>query len=216
MIRTFESEEKKPTNNIRNKNNESTGHINILDNLPNELLSLDFLSIPELLTVCNTNKNLKATCKNTAFWDYFFTANKSKQRSSGISVNEHHLIVLKNLKNTLTYDEKAQVAIDEIKTELLKADNDVKTGFVLKLLDNPKEHVYKVIKDNLNTNLFETEPLLQKLLLPHLNEAAGTAVGYLNDAVDVQENMNILEHIATIQNQRGIKRQKLLSILNTR
>jgi hypothetical protein len=94
----------------------------MLEILPDKLLAeaVFNLPIPELLTVCAANKTINKFCKKSDFWTRYFTQNKSEKRSSGISVNEHHLLQLQKLRNRGIGN--AHITTKNILVELMKAE----------------------------------------------------------------------------------------------
>jgi hypothetical protein len=168
MENEYERVQTPPNKRPRYTTNYSKNFINILKELPDELLSVKLLfdlSIPDVLTVCETNTILKKNCEKHDFWKKFFEANKSKKRSSGISTNEHHLIELTILKNTHPYDTTAQAIIDKIEPELLKADEDIKKGIVCRLLYGLREDLYtEGVLHAIENGLFVKEPILVELI----------------------------------------------------
>jgi hypothetical protein len=157
--------------------------IKILEMLPDEVLSVAVLnlSIPDLLTVCRTNTNLKNFCEGQDFWKRYFEQNKSENRSSGISVNEHHMLLLQHLRdNTPLYDSKAYATIDEIEYELLKADKHLLDGFVYRLLTELREdRPDEIIDEALKQNLFINEPILMDLISSSNNGRRCKTVFYI-------------------------------------
>jgi hypothetical protein len=203
-LRTFEKDPSE-TSNKRHKKNESTDQKN--------LEQLSDLSIPELLAVCNTNKNLKEKCENQDFWKKFFRANKSKKRSSGISTNEYHYIVLKKKQSEVMGDNNALTTIKNIERELMTVDKDINYGGKGIVYNLIVELQYDLVTGQrvmsaIERGLFVKEPILLELLR--------------NDQWDhgVGKCCKIIRHIykefckAVIAND-DIRIKKILPILDT-
>jgi hypothetical protein len=158
--------------------------------LPDEVLPVAVfnLSIPDLLNVCRTNKKLKKICEEQDFWRRYFEQNiKSENRSSGISVNEHHMLLLQHLRNNLLFEAHATIA--KIEDELLDADKHLLNGLVHRLLtvlreDEPDE----IVEEALEQNLFINEPILMDLINSSKGRCCKTVFAIYSILVEAVEN----------------------------